>query len=101
MPSVTINNVDVDFPFPPYACQTDYMGHVLKALQLKQNAILESPTGTGKTLCLLCSVLAWRLTYIAKLQLSGMAPNAQISGLNEAAGGGQSSESFNPIPKLI
>lgn len=101
MPSVTINNVDVDFPFSPYECQKDYMGHVIKALQLKQNAILESPTGTGKTLCLLCSVLAWRLTYIAKLQLKGLAPKGNVDGLEAAAGGEGTTEAFTAIPKII
>ena len=103
MTHVTIRNVDVDFPFTPYQCQEDYMNHVIKSLQLKQNAILESPTGTGKTLCLLCSVLAWRLTYIAKKQLSGISGHSTVGGLNEAVGLDTDTpvEAFSAIPKII
>ncbi|KFZ57964.1 Regulator of telomere elongation helicase 1, partial [Antrostomus carolinensis] len=60
MPRITLNGVTVDFPFQPYQCQEAYMAKVLECLQKKVNGILESPTGTGKTLCLLCSTLAWR-----------------------------------------
>jgi len=60
MPSFDINGISVDFPFKPYDVQMAYMAKVIEALQSKANAILESPTGTGKTLCLLCASLAWR-----------------------------------------
>ncbi|KAE8709047.1 pentatricopeptide repeat-containing protein [Hibiscus syriacus] len=60
MPTYRLRGIDVDFPFEAYDCQLVYMEKVIEALQRKCNALLESPTGTGKTLCLLCATLAWR-----------------------------------------
>eukprot|EP01041_Mallomonas_annulata_P002372 gene2372-4604_t len=60
MPILSLQNINVDFPFEPYSCQVDYMDQVMSALLMKTNALLESPTGTGKTMCLLCSTLAWQ-----------------------------------------
>ena len=60
-----INGIDIHFPYKIYGNQRIYM---VKVIQLLNNrfvsnntniAALESPTGTGKTLCLLCSTLAW------------------------------------------
>lgn len=82
MPEHLIEGVTVEFPFEPYDLQRAYMGKVINCLDNSENAVLESPTGnfremssnsrlslilfhlilivgTGKTLCLLCSSLAW------------------------------------------
>ncbi|KAJ8328749.1 hypothetical protein O5D80_002730 [Batrachochytrium dendrobatidis] len=56
----TINGVDVRFPFKAYPFQIAMMGKIIKALKESENALLESPTGTGKTLTILTAVLAWR-----------------------------------------
>ena len=58
--TIELRGINVHFPFKPYPCQKDYMEKVLDALHRSENALLESPTGTGKTLCLLCSTLAWQ-----------------------------------------
>ena len=62
MPTYQLRGVAVDFPHEAYACQLDFMSSVIEALQTGQHALLESPTGTGKTLCLLCAALAWQHT---------------------------------------
>ncbi|KJE91589.1 DEAH helicase isoform 6, variant [Capsaspora owczarzaki ATCC 30864] len=68
--SFTIRGVDVEFPFNPYDCQLVYMEQVIQCLQEGTNALLESPTGTGKTLCLLCAALGWRQAAVAAHQLA-------------------------------
>ena len=57
--AIEISGVKVHFPFRPYGCQIEYMNRVMQALNDGKNALLESPTGTGKTLSLLCATLAW------------------------------------------
>eukprot|EP00727_Mastigamoeba_balamuthi_P005711 m51a1_g176 putative regulator of telomere elongation helicase 1-like (853) ;mRNA; r:584092-587690 len=60
MAQLSIRGVDVQFPYAsPYPCQLVYMERLIQALQEGKNALLESPTGTGKTLCLLCGTLGW------------------------------------------
>ena len=58
-----LRGIKIRFPFKPYKCQEEYMGKVIDALASRENALLESPTGTGKTLCLLCATLAWQSEY--------------------------------------
>ena len=54
------NSVEVYFPYKPYSPQKEYIKKVIDSLEQKGSiSALESPTGTGKTLCLLCSVLGW------------------------------------------
>jgi fanconi anemia group J protein len=57
-----ISGYKVKFPLgkKPFPSQFSVMGQTLRALHTSQNALLESPTGTGKTLALLCSSLSWQ-----------------------------------------
>ncbi len=56
---LNILGIDVFFPYEPYPNQKIYMEKVIEACKNKTIAGLESPTGTGKTLCLLCASLAY------------------------------------------
>jgi len=51
------------FPFPPYNIQEDFMTSLFNTLNKGQLGIFESPTGTGKSLSLICGTLAWFKEY--------------------------------------
>ena len=55
-----ICGVKVRFPIAtPYASQKQVMMHVIRACKRGRSALIESPTGSGKSLALLCSTLAF------------------------------------------
>lgn len=51
--------LSIKFPFQPYGIQRAMMNKITSILINKEHTLIESPTGTGKTLVLLCSSLAW------------------------------------------
>ncbi|XP_039455335.1 regulator of telomere elongation helicase 1-like isoform X1 [Oreochromis aureus] len=107
MPSLTLRGVTVNFPFSPYESQKAYMNKVIECLQEKVNAVLESPTGTGKTLCLLCTTLAWRENFkdtmstcmMAEMLGQEMFPNTPLSSWGTADG--DKLTYYTDVPKII
>ncbi|XP_058098589.1 uncharacterized protein LOC131243331 isoform X2 [Magnolia sinica] len=72
-----IGGLPVKFPYKPYGSQLAFMGRVISTLDRAQrqghcHALLESPTGTGKSLSLLCSALAWQQNHRSKNQHSNL-----------------------------
>ena len=54
------------FPFPPYTVQESLMADVYRCLEEGGVGVFESPTGTGKSLSLICSTMRWLLDQQAK-----------------------------------
>uniref|UniRef100_A0A8C1QFP4 Regulator of telomere elongation helicase 1 n=1 Tax=Cyprinus carpio TaxID=7962 RepID=A0A8C1QFP4_CYPCA len=116
MPLIKLRGVTVHFPFTPYPCQEDYMSKVIECLQNKVNGVLERPTVTGKTLCLLCSALGWREHFRNTISARKVAermggaelfPNRPVSSWGAAATDGDTPSIFGlltyytDIPKII
>ncbi|XP_059191863.1 ATP-dependent DNA helicase DDX11 [Centropristis striata] len=66
-----MENGRAQFPFPyqPYNIQEQFMQALYSALDQGKVGIFESPTGTGKSLSLICGALAWLTDYEEKRRL--------------------------------
>ncbi|GJQ82856.1 hypothetical protein Trydic_g2595 [Trypoxylus dichotomus] len=48
-----------DFPFKPYQIQHEFMKNLYEVIENRNLGIFESPTGTGKSLSIICAVIRW------------------------------------------
>eukprot|EP01114_Cavostelium_apophysatum_P012798 TRINITY_DN2954_c0_g2_i1.p1 TRINITY_DN2954_c0_g2~~TRINITY_DN2954_c0_g2_i1.p1 ORF type:complete len:866 (+),score=174.26 TRINITY_DN2954_c0_g2_i1:149-2746(+) len=73
-----IGGCDVLFPSgrKPYGTQLSMMDKIIRSISQKEHALLESPTGTGKSLALLCGALAWQAAEKEALRKAAEADNA-------------------------
>ncbi|CAM9731510.1 unnamed protein product, partial [Ectocarpus sp. 8 AP-2014] len=78
---------DIPFPFEPYDVQKQLMRKIYSTLENGGIGIFESPTGTGKSLSVICSALQWLKDAEAK-DVDGKSDG----GGSPARGGGSSSE---------
>uniref|UniRef100_A0A8C7UFV2 DNA 5'-3' helicase n=1 Tax=Oncorhynchus mykiss TaxID=8022 RepID=A0A8C7UFV2_ONCMY len=62
----TIGGVKIQFPCKAYPSQLAMMNSIVRGLNHGQHCLLESPTGSGKSLALLCSALAWQQAQYGK-----------------------------------
>lgn len=55
------NYSDKDFshPYVPYSIQTEFMAKLYQVIENAQIGIFESPTGTGKSLSIICGAMTW------------------------------------------
>ncbi|KAM6296812.1 Fanconi anemia group J protein [Aegotheles albertisi] len=66
----TIGGVKIIFPCKAYPSQLAMMNAIVKGLNNRQHCLLESPTGSGKSLALLCSALSWQQSLYEKALLT-------------------------------
>nr|XP_015208707.1 PREDICTED: probable ATP-dependent RNA helicase DDX11 [Lepisosteus oculatus] len=95
----------IQFPFPyqPYSIQKQFMEALYTALDEGKVGIFESPTGTGKSLSLICGALTWLRDYeerkrqeTARLLESGDLATDSSAGSQQASQSQESSDSAEP-----
>ncbi len=65
-------NMNFEFPFQPWSIQQDFMNELYSCLDQGQIGIFSSPTGTGKSLSLICSSLTWLKNHREKLDMESL-----------------------------
>ncbi|KAF2743829.1 DNA repair helicase [Sporormia fimetaria CBS 119925] len=67
---------DFHHPYEPYEVQEQFMNAVYDCLEARKVGIFESPTGTGKSLSLICGSLTWLRDHKRQTFQEGLATDA-------------------------
>ncbi|KMV66627.1 RAD3-like DNA-binding helicase [Encephalitozoon cuniculi EcunIII-L] len=59
MARIKISGVPIEMPFEPYPAQIVTMTKLISCLMTRTSGLVESPTGTGKSLSIICAVLGY------------------------------------------
>uniref|UniRef100_A0A8C5L055 ATP-dependent DNA helicase DDX11 n=1 Tax=Jaculus jaculus TaxID=51337 RepID=A0A8C5L055_JACJA len=86
-----VGGIHFPFPFPPYSIQKKFMAELYQVLEAGKIGIFESPTGTGKSLSLICGALSWLRDFEQKklqaetcLLASGASPSCGVKDLHRS-----------------
>lgn len=71
------------FPFPPYKVQRELMDAITSAIDTRSFGLFESPTGTGKTLSVICATLSWLVDHRLDPQAHAALRSAEEHGSEE------------------
>ena len=82
-----IRGCDVRFPYKPYPSQLAMMDKTIQALKSSHNVLLELPTGSGKSMSLLCAAAAWHANTVQELQQDAMAEMSPADTCQALCGG--------------
>lgn len=102
---IFVGGVSLAFPFPPYPSQICIANQMIRAFKLRKHALLESPTGTGKSLAILISSLAWlefQKALVASDEL-GVKRSAEFDSVDGArsAAASQDDDVFQPEKVVV
>ncbi|XP_056296575.1 Fanconi anemia group J protein isoform X3 [Pseudoliparis swirei] len=91
----TIGGVKIHFPCKAYPSQLAMMNSIIRGLNSGQHCLLESPTGSGKSLALLCATLGWQQAQFDKPKEGG-SPLEDKSQSDKTCGDNKKSDVYTP-----